>query len=204
MAASKRRLPAAFLASRKLVVITAGLLVLLGASGTAALVVSGPSPLISKLGGGGDQCKTLYQAQFERSGESRVIAIIRSGDVEPRERVKTGLRLAMHLAETLRPDLVTVQMTGRNGPNERAGLRGAAIGAEIALAPNPNRTRATDRNWEVRYVDAAPTEHGYFYGPRANMKPDEIEALSTSIAAIAGCDGDAVKTASATPVVVAR
>lgn len=174
---------------------------MLGASGTAALVVSGPTPLFSRIGVQSGQCKTLYEAQFTRSGESRVIAIIRSSDAEPRDRVQTGLRLAMHLSETLHPDLVTVQVTGSNGPGERAELRGAAIGAEIAFAPNPNATRATDRKWEVRYIDAEPSEHGYFYGQRINLEKAEIDRIGQEIAVVSGCSGDVVETASAKPVV---
>ncbi len=174
--------------SKKLVLLSGGCLFLLGVSGTAALV----------LGGGGDEeagsCKTLYEAEFQRAGEDRLLAVVRTTDTEPSERVRTGLRIARHLAETRHADLVIVQVTDNRGPDTRAKLRGEAIGVEVAHAPH-GRTLATMKPWEVRYVDTRPTVAGLYYGPRVDMSLGDIETAVAGLAEVTGCDGDAVEAA---------
>jgi hypothetical protein len=56
----------------------------------------------------------------------------------------------------------------------RAEIRGAAIGAEIVHAPNPSKTVATGKPWEVRYIDALPTRSGFYFGPRVDMRLAEL------------------------------
>lgn len=194
MAATKRRLFAAFRFSRKLVLIAGGALLTLGASGTAALVMTGPGHLIPGFGKEKEgSCKTVHHAKFKRIDETRIVTVIQTSDKEPEKRIGVGLRLARHIAASEKPDLVTVQMTDVNGPIERTKLRGEAIGTEIVYAPNPNRTRATNQVWEVRYVDTLPTELGLFFGPRIDMDEAEIERLDAAIPAVEGCDGDTLE-----------
>ena len=160
MAAAKRRLFSAFHFSRKLALITGGFLVLLGASGTATLLFNGSFPFSDPEteDAASGSCKTVYTAKFLRDGEKRLTAIIRANDEKPDHRVETGVRIARFLSETIQPDLVTVQLADMHGPESRADLRGPMIGTEIVYAPNPNRSRATSQVWEVRYIDAEPTE----------------------------------------------
>jgi hypothetical protein len=195
MAESKRRLFAAFRFSRKLVLIAGGALVTLGASGTAALVMTGPSGLIPGFSAedAGGHCKTIYQTKFRRIDEVRIVAVIQTDDKEPARRAETGMRLARHIAETEHPDLVTVQLTDIRGPTERTRLRGAAIGTEIVHAPNPNKTRATKKAWEVRYIDAPASELGLFFGPRIEMSQVDMDLAATKIPVVEGCDGDIVE-----------
>ena len=199
MAAVKRRLFSAFKFSKKLALITGGFLVLLGASGTAALLFNGSfhfsGPETEDTASG--SCKTVYSAKFLRSGEKRLTAIIRANDEKPDHRVETGVRIARFLSETNHPDLVTVQMADMHGPESRAELRGPMIGTEVVYAPNPNRSRATSHVWEVRYIDAEPTELGYYFGPRKTLTDAEVEEVLHAAAPFNGCDGDLVETASA-------
>lgn len=200
MADAKRRLFSAFRFSRKLALTTGGFLVLLGASGTAALLFSGPVPFLGDSGliqQASGQCKTVYQAKFTRAGERRLIAIIRAEDTVPEHRIEVGLRLAKHLAETEEPDLVTIQLVDQKGPDSRAELRGPLIGTEIVYAPNPNRSRATGSVWEVRYVDAEPSGFGYYFGERKRLPKTEIANLLDGIETFSGCDGDVIETAQA-------
>ena len=106
--------------------------------------------------------------------------------------MKTGIRVARHLSETLNPDLVIVQIADDRGPTSRAELRGSAIGAEISYAPNPTRTLAVSQPWEVRYVNTVPTSAGYYFGKRVDMPQADIEALAHEIELVEGCDGDLV------------
>ena len=192
MAAAKRHLFKIFRVSRKLALLSGGFLFVLGASGTAALVFAPPNMIPGFKHETGGHCKTVYQSEFRRGKEKRLIAVISGNDLEPRERVKTGVRVARHLAETLHPDLVIVQVSDHRGPMTRAQLRGSAIGAEIAYAPNPTRTLAVSQPWEVRYVNTVPTSAGYYFGKRVDMPQVEIEALALEIERVEGCDGDLV------------
>lgn len=192
MAEAKRKLSQVFRMSRKLALLSGAFLFVLGASGTAALVFAPAAIMPGYKEETGGHCKTVYQSEFRRGKENRLIAVISGNDREPRERVKTGLRLARHLSDTLHPDLVIVQVADNRGPMSRAELRGAAIGAEIAYAPNPTRTLAVSQPWEVRYVNAVPTSTGYYFGERIDMPQSDIETLAHEIDLIAGCDGDLV------------
>jgi len=201
MAEAKRRLFHLFKVSRKLALLSGGFLLVLGASGTAALVFAPAKVMPGYQEEAGGHCKTVYQSEFRRGAEKRLIAVISGDDLEPKQRVKTGIRIARHLSETLNPDLVIVQMADHRGPITRAELRGAAIGAEIAYAPNPTRTLAVSQPWEVRFVNTVPSSTGYYFGERIDMPQSDIEALAHEIALVEGCDGDIVdeeaKTASA-------
>ncbi|MBV1762137.1 MAG: hypothetical protein KUA41_13530 [Hoeflea sp.] len=191
----------AFKISRKLALLAGGFLLVLGASGTAALVFAPASMMSGFSNTPGGHCKTLYQSEFKRDNEKRLIAVISTDDVEPLARVRTGVRIARHLAETLHPDLVIVQVADHRGPTTRADLRGQAIGAEIVHAPHPAKTLATTKPWEARYIDALSTEAGYYFGTRVDMRLTELEAVNQQIELVEGCDGDVVdeepKTASA-------
>lgn len=199
MAAAKRRLFSAFHFSRKLALITGGFLVLLGASGTATLLFNGSFPFSDPEteDAASGSCKTVYTAKFLRDGEKRLTAIIRANDEKPDHRVETGVRIARFLSEAIQPDLVTVQLADMHGPESRADLRGPMIGTEIVYAPNPNRSRATSQVWEVRYIDAEPTEFGYYFGPKKTLGETEVEAVLHAAKPFSGCDGDMVETASA-------
>jgi hypothetical protein len=192
MAAGKRGLFHVFRMSRKLVLLSAGFLLVLGASGTAALVLA-PAHLIP---GYSEEtvssCKTLYQSDFRRGREERLIAVISTDAVKPADRVRTGMRIASHLAETSKPDLVIVQVVDHQGPTGRAEIRGAAIGTEIVHAPNPSKTVATGKPWEVRYIDALPTRSGFYFGPRVDMRLAELQTIDHEIELVEGCDGDIV------------
>jgi len=192
MAVAKRKLSQVFRVSRKLALFSGGFLFVLGASGTAALVFAPANMIPGFKEETRGHCKTVYQSEFRRGKEKRLIAVISGDDLEPRERVKTGLRIARHLSETHNPDLVIVQMADHHGPTARAQLRGSAIGAEIVYAPVPTRTLAVSQPWEVRYVNTLPTSAGYYFGERVDMPQSAIEALAHEIELIAGCDGDVV------------
>jgi len=190
MAEAKRKLSQVFRVSRKLALLSGGFLFVLGASGTAALVFAPANMLPGYEEEAGGHCKTVYQSEFRRGKEKRLIAVISGDDLDPKERVKTGLRLARHLSDTLHPDLVIVQMADARGPTTRAELRGSAIGAEIAYAPVPTRTLAVSQPWEVRYTNTVASSTGYYFGKRVDMPQTEIEALAHEIALIEGCNGD--------------
>ncbi len=193
MAVAKRKLSQAFRISRKLALLSGGFLFVLGASGTAALVFAPANMIPGFKEDVGGHCKTVYQSEFRRGKEKRLIAVISGDDIEPRDRVKTGIRIARHLSETLNPDLVIVQVADHLGPTTRAELRGSALGAEVVYAPVPTKSLAVSQPWEVRYINTVPSSTGYYFGERVDMPQTEIEALAHEIELVAGCDGDLVE-----------
>ena len=192
MAAAKRRLFNAFRISRKLALLSGGFLLVLGASGTAALVFAPTSMIPGFSQETGGHCKTLYQSEFKRGEETRLLAVISTDDLEPLARVQTGVRIARHLAETLHPDLVIVQVADYRGPTTRVALRGQAIGAEVVHAPHPAKTQAVSKPWEARYVDTLPTAAGYYFGNHHDLRLTELETINHEITEVTGCDGDMV------------
>lgn len=192
MAEAKRKLFHMFRVSRKLALLSGGFLFVLGASGTAALVFAPANMIPGYEEETRGHCKTVYQSEFRRGKERRLIAVVSGDDLEPRERVKTGVRIARHLSETLNPDLVIVQVADHRGPTTRAELRGYAIGAEIVYAPVPTKTLAVSQPWEVRYVNTLPSSTGYYFGDRVDMPQSEIEAVAHEIELVAGCAGDLI------------
>ncbi|MGJ8571532.1 MAG: hypothetical protein ACSHXI_12615 [Hoeflea sp.] len=192
MAEAKRKLSQVFRVSRKLALLSGAFLFVLGASGTAALVFAPANIIPGYKEESGGHCKTVYQSEFRRGKEKRLVAVISGDDLEPKERVKTGLRLARHLSDTLHPNLVIVKVADHRGPITRAGLRGSAIGVEIAYAPSPTRTLALSQPWEVRYVNTVPTSTGYYFGERIHMPQADIEALALEIELVEGCNGDMI------------
>lgn len=192
MAAEKRGLFHVFRMSRKLALLSGGFLLVLGVSGTAALVLAPAHMIPGYAEETASSCKTLYQSDFRRGKEKRLIAVISTDAVKPAERVRTGMRIARHLAETAEPDLVIVQVVDHQGPTGRAEIRGEAIGAEIVHAPNPSKTFATGKPWEARYIDALPTGSGFYFGPRVDMRLAELQTIDRQIELVEGCDGDIV------------
>ena len=192
MVAAKRRLFHAFRISRKLALLSGSFLLLLGASGTAALIFAPAGMIPGFKDDTGGRCKTVYQSEFRRGKERRVIAVISTNDLETLDRVRTGMRIARHLAETLNPDLVIVQVADHRGPTTRTELRGNAIGAEVAYAPNPSKTLAVSKPWEARYVDALPTSSGFYFGNRNELRLTELETINYDLELVEGCDGDVI------------
>lgn len=192
MAAEKRGLFHVFRMSRKLALLSGVFLLVLGASGTAALVLAPAHLLPGYSEETVSSCKTLYQSEFRRGREERLIAVISTDAVKPADRVRIGMRLARHLVETSKPDLVIVQVVDHKGPTGRAEIRGPVVGAEIAHAPNPSKTHATGKPWEARYIDALPTSGGLYFGPRVDMRLADLQTIDNDFELIEGCDGDLV------------
>ena len=193
MAKPKLRLFKAFRLSRKFALIAIGTLLLIGGSGAAAVAFA-PPDLIPIPGFGGEKdasCKTIYKTQFTRAAEKRILAVIASDAIKPEERVRTGIRIARYIAEGgEHPDLVIVHVSDMTGPTSRSELRGHAIGAEIVHAPEHGHTRATQKEWEVRYLDAAPNAHGLFFGERVTVELQAAEQIAASFIELEGCDLD--------------
>jgi len=175
-------LPTSFRLSRKILIIAAGVLVLTGASGAAAIFV-GRDAL---LGPGteavsGAACTTVSTVRIEQDGQQWLRKYVRSdakgGDV----RVKTALRVAGAVSNAEDADLYQIILLDAAGPVNRADMRGRAIGAEVLFARNPAAVPGMSAPFVARYTDGEPAGNGEFYGERKELSLDEIKSIVTAM-----------------------
>jgi hypothetical protein len=181
MAAAKRNFFSLFRVSRKLVLLSGSFLFVLGASGTAALVFAPANMIPGFQEEAGGHCRTVYQSEFRRGKEKRLIALVAGDDADPRERVKTGLRIARHLSEKLDPDLVIVQIADivarQRGPNFVVPRLVLKSSTRPCL---PGRLRCLSPGKCVTSMRCRPRT-GYYFGNGSICPKPSFEAIDHEI-----------------------
>lgn len=175
-------LPTSFRLSRKLLIIVAGVTVLTGASGAAAIFV-GRDVL---LGPSADQvsgvaCTTVTTVRLDRDGQQWLRKYVRSDAKDGEVRVKTALRVAGAMSNSEEADLYQVVLLDNAGPVYRADMRGRAIGAEVLFARDPSAIPGMKAPFVARYTDGTPAQNGEFYGERKELSLDEIKTIVTGM-----------------------
>lgn len=181
-------LPTSFHLSRKILIIAAGVLVLTGASGAAAIIVGrdallGPSSEAVS----GAACTTVSTVRLERDGQHWLRKYVRSDARDGEVRVKTALRVAGAVSNAEDADLYQVVLLDAAGPVNRADMRGRAIGAEVLFARNPAAVPGMSAPFVARYTDGEPAANGEFYGERKELSLDEIKSIVTAMQDKADC-----------------
>lgn len=169
--------------SKKLAIISAGMLTLLGGTGAAALYVGkdellGP-PKPNTIGG---ECQTIQTMVLKTPGKRlwmRKYVKMASADADMR--IKTALRVAGLLAKTNKVDLIQVAVLDDRGPDKRAFMRGRAIGAEVVIALEPRYVPEMKQPFIARYFDGLPAEDGQFYGERVDLDVEEVKAFMAAM-----------------------
>lgn len=175
-------LPTSFRLSRKLLVIVAGVVVLSGASGAAAIFVGReallgpPSEQVS-----GVACTTVTTVRLDRNGQQWLRKYVRSDAKDGEVRIKTALRVAGAVSNDEAADLYQVILLDTAGPVNRADMRGRAIGAEVLFARDPSAIPGMNAPFVARYTDGKPAENGEFYGERKELSLDEIKTIVTGM-----------------------
>lgn len=175
-------LPISFRLSRKLLIIVAGVTVLTGASGAAAIFVGrdvllGPSTETVS----GAACTTVTTVRLDRDGQQWLRKYVRSDAKDGEVRVKTALRVAGAVSNAEEADLYQVIMLDAAGPVYRADMRGRAIGAEVLFARDPSAIPGMSAPFVARYTDGKPAVNGEFYGERKELSLDEIKTIVTAM-----------------------
>jgi hypothetical protein len=168
--------------SRKMLLLTVGILALLGGTGAAALyagadkLISRPEPKDNPAGAACDTVQTLvFKTPAQRLWMRRTI---RMDHADGPTRIKTALRVAGLLANANEAvDLIQVSVLDRDGPTVRADMRGRAIGAEVVLAMQPQYLPDMKEPFIVRYYEGMPTDDGRYYGDRISLEVPEIRKL---------------------------
>jgi hypothetical protein len=169
--------------SKKLAIISAGMLALLGGTGAAALYVGkdeilGP-PKPNTTGG---ECQTIQTMVLKTPGKRlwmRKYVKMASADADMR--IKTALRVAGLLAKTNKVDLIQVSILDDRGPDKRAFMRGRAIGAEVVIALQPRYVPEMKQPFIARYYDGLPAEDGRFYGERVDLDAEEVKIFMAAM-----------------------
>ncbi|WP_312621531.1 hypothetical protein [Agrobacterium pusense] len=176
--------------SRKLVMIGGGILLLAGATGSAAVFIGserllGPSYASTN----GLSCDAVQTVNIRKNGSLWVRKFIRTEGGDGTERLKTALRVAKAVYDKQKPDLVQVSVLDRNGPQLRSEMRGRAIAAQVVFIPDPAKIPegAEARRYSAFYYDGAANGSGQFYGLRIDLPLEDTEAMAASLSDFADC-----------------
>jgi hypothetical protein len=175
-------LPTSFRLSRKLLIILAGVTVLTGASGAAAIFVGRdvllgpPAEEVS-----GAACTTVTTVRLDRNGQHWLRKYVRSEAKDGEVRIKTALRVAGAVSNAEEADLYQVILLDTAGPVNRADMRGRAIGAEVLFARDPSAIPGMAAPFVARYTAGTPAQNGEFYGERKELSLDEIKTIVTAM-----------------------
>ncbi|MDO3444170.1 hypothetical protein [Agrobacterium sp. V1] len=176
--------------SRKLVVIVGGILLLAGATGSAAVFIGsdrllGPSYASTN----GLSCDAVQTVNIRKNGSLWVRKFIRTAGGDGTERLKTALRVAKAVYDKQKPDLVQVSVLDRNGPQLRSEMRGRAIAAQVVFIPDPTKIPqgADAQRYSAFYYDGAANGSGQFYGLRIDLPLEDAETMAASLSDTADC-----------------
>lgn len=176
--------------SRKLVMIGGGILLLAGATGSAAVFIGrdrllGPSYASTN----GLSCDAVQTVNIRKNGSLWVRKFIRTQGGDGTERLKTALRVARAVYDKQKPDLVQVSVLDKNGPQLRSEMRGRAIAAQVVFIPDLAKIPegAEARRYSAFYYDGAANGTGQFYGLRIDLPLEDTEALTASLSDSADC-----------------
>lgn len=176
--------------SRKLVMIGGGILLLAGATGSAAVFIGsdrllGPSYASTN----GLSCDAVQTVNIRKNGSLWVRKFIRTQGGDGTERLKTALRVAQAVYDKQKPDLVQVSVLDKNGPQLRSEMRGRAIAAQVVFIPDLAKIPegAEARRYSAFYYDGAANGTGQFYGLRIDLPLEDTEALAASLSDSADC-----------------
>lgn len=177
--------------SKKFVFLLSGVLVLCGASGSAAVLIGtekilGPSYKDIN----GLTCTTLQTQKMRRDGSIWVRKYVTSDQGgDGIARLKTALRVARAVQEKEKAGLVQVAMIDSAGPKDPAEMRGRAIAAQVVYIPDTAKIAAgaQSENYSGYYLDGAPGANGHFYGMRVDLPLEDIEHLEAHLTDKADC-----------------
>ncbi|TCL91776.1 hypothetical protein C8J38_10578 [Rhizobium sp. PP-WC-2G-219] len=177
--------------SKKRLLGAAVVLVLVGGTGAYVLQSGLLSHEEAKVGASqpsGVACTTADLIKLNRGGQRWLRKYVRTDNVDGIERVRTALRVAGVLAQSEKADLYQIVVLDRAGPEGRANLRGAAIGAEVLFAPDPTKLPNMDQPFIARYADGKANAVGLFYGERKALSPEDIRTTLTAMTDRADCE----------------
>ncbi|TWD47917.1 hypothetical protein FB480_1106 [Agrobacterium vitis] len=177
--------------TRKMLWIFIGVCVVCNATGAAAVFI-GRDRLIgpSYADLNGLSCMEVGSVDIHHKDQVWVRKYVSVDHADGVNRIKTALRVAKAVADSRKVDLVQVVVLDKNGPTDRSGIRGHAIGADVVYIRDPkalpsgvNRPKLT-----ARYVDAKATINGDFYGTTVNLPTNNAAAIMAKMTDKVECE----------------
>lgn len=172
--------------SRKLIIVTLGITVLLGGTSMAALYFGGHKlgMDVEKSAIGGTCLDVQTMVIKTPSNRLWLRKFIRMENASGHERVRTALRIAGLLAKKNAVDLIHVSVLDTHGPTIRADMRARAIGAEVLIAVKPENLKDMKAPAMATYYEGPVSNQGRFYGDRIIVDLEEIGAMMTAMRTI--------------------
>ncbi|NRP69674.1 hypothetical protein ILFOPFJJ_00546 [Ensifer psoraleae] len=169
--------------SKKLVVILSAALSVSAASGGAAVYV-GRDKLMARLAEpspSGLECTTIRTLKLDHNGQRWVRMHVKTDRASGPDRIRTALRVTGALSQKEKADLYQVVVLDAAGPEERAAVRGAAIGAEVLFAPGPQSVKGMAEPFRASYNDGTANAAGMFHGKTVRLELDDVRALMSAM-----------------------
>ncbi|WP_245294899.1 hypothetical protein [Pararhizobium antarcticum] len=169
---------------KKVMLILSGVLLLGGASGAFALYAAkstSHAETANAVSLSGQACTTIQTLKLRRNGQRWIRKYVNTDSIGGIDRVRTALRVTGVLAKQEKADFYQVIILDHAGPTERAHMRGAAIGAEVLFAPQPDQIPGMTAPFVAKYNDAEANMVGLFHGKEVVVPLDEIKATLTAM-----------------------
>ncbi|WP_026616134.1 hypothetical protein [Ensifer aridi] len=165
--------------SKRLVVILSAALGVSAASGGAAVYVGRDKFLnrFAEPSASGLECTALRTLKLDHNGQRWIRLHVKTDRAGGPERIRTALRVVGALANKEKADLYQVVVLDAAGPEDRAGVRGAAVGAEVLFAPGPRSVPGMDEPFRASYNEAMANAAGMFRGKLVTLGLDEVRAI---------------------------
>lgn len=172
--------------SRKLLIITLSVTVLLGGSGVTALFLGGKTLLLesgeSAIGG---ECTDIHTVVVKTPSDHLWLRkFIRMENASGPERIRTALRISGLLAKKHAVDLIHVSVLDAHGPTLRSQMRARSIGAEVLIALKPENLPEMKSPAMASYYEGPVSDEGRYYGDKVIVDIDEIGAMMTAMRTI--------------------
>ena len=164
--------------SKRLVLVLSAAFGVSAASGGAAVYV-GRDEILTRFvepSASGLECTTLRTLKLDHKGQRWVRMHVKTDRASGPDRIRTALRVVGALASKEKADLYQVVVLDAAGPEDRAGVRGAAIGAEVLFAPGPQSVKGMDEPFRASYNEATANAAGMFHGKIVRLGLDEVRA----------------------------
>ncbi|MGR6433095.1 hypothetical protein ACU5AY_19510 [Rhizobium sp. PAMB 3174] len=176
---------------RKVLFIIGGLGLLGGVASAAAYVYLhqemffGPSEETLN----GLACTPVKTFNIKQDNRYWIRAFIKTAPTDGPMRVKTALRVAKAIIEEKHPDLVQVVVLDEHGPEQRAEMRGRAVGADVVFIAHPEKIPDYNAQggFTAKYIDGTANADGDFYGNKIVVPKEEIDRITSLFDKIEGC-----------------
>ncbi|OCP05466.1 MULTISPECIES: hypothetical protein [unclassified Ensifer] len=169
--------------SKRLLVILAAAFGVSAASGGAAVYVSRDALMtrLSEPKASGLECTTIRTLKLGHNGQRWIRMHVKTDRADGQARIRTALRVAGALAKAEKADLYQVIVLDAAGPEERAQVRGAAIGAEVLFAPGPQSVPGMSEMFRASYNDGTANSVGAFHGKTIDLSLDDVRGMMAAM-----------------------